>query len=1397
MRLPFDLRSFSDRHVWPTLGLLCVVLFGFIPSSALAQADLTMSVSGVPADEIRGGNFTAQYSVHNQGPDQTSGSVVVTVALDNASIQTLSGGGTGTVNQSDDQNATITYPSFPAGLTITNDVVIVTNGSGGDATVTISVSTGNDSNTANNSFSATVTVPTRPEGDLIGRVYEDANNNGEVDGGDTPIEGVQVGINTGLSRTTNAEGSFEFIDLFRRPYDVTVTLPDGHTLVIPETNPFSVNVEDGGVTTVVILLNDENEPVPGRISGTIVGDRDGLGLLTPMEGVRVFDDLNENGVKDANELDTFTDANGEYEFNEIIPNITFRVRVEVPLWAIPAEPNPAYVVVPVTPGLNEEVNFIFHFGGSLSGFLYLDHDANGAYDETVDERAVDQVGTLEFISSGAPITHAQNVGDALLGEFDFIYLFRGEYRVNWPLRTEWEVSEEPPAQTLTEESPFASDLHYGIYERVNLRGDAFYDLNENGSREAGEPPAPGIDIACTSSGDCQGMTDTSDIQGVFLFDEVQPGTFTIDLTAPEGVNQIISPAGGQFQFILNSGQDNLELQVAVRPPQNGIPYPDLTPTMTVTPAFPAPGDEVTYNINVTNQGQAVALQVGTRIPLLATEFVSATTTQGGCDFDSATSTVVCTHLSLDPGDSVSVTLVVRTTVPGALVTVATATTTSEEPFDGNNSVTLTGEVTDPDISVSLVTSDHQTCTPDWELLPLVAPGSATRSTTDGNITRFSVRVLNEHPLREEVVTLEMSVDGEVVGQPVTMTLPPLESETASFTFETRDKAWKDDGDPRVSPYQILFTVRRGEAEVTDLPVPLEVLPRPLVLVHGLWSNASTWDSWENFATAAHPGWAGRVFAVDNMDTGVSPQETLSASSLLTGQYPLVSSNFTTQSITDNTDALAAFIDDVREQTRSCHIELVAHSMGGLISRRYIQEFMPRLEVDRSRLMDNLIMLGTPNEGSPCTDQVLAGWAAIRENQENDPFANPEDLLPLPPTNIIELSKRSVARFNELITDHKFVAIQSLAGSQYGFTCLSPERGDLFVERSSATAANTPGIVTSFSSSPISHLDMTSTMSVFTDFVLPRLKPDSGEPNGEDVEQTVVAEPARFTASFSPEDYVEIFSAAIPVGGDGATFQVGVADSLSIMIMAPASVSSQVLDPNGTVVWDVQASSEEASGWFRTATFDAGETGEWRVSLDGTDATAAIAVHALNAAFDLEAVIGEPTNDIVPISATVTGSGTPVVSVTSRIDGSDPVTVLLDATGNGMFEGEVPVGLAGTASITVEAQLDGEVRRIRDWVEISTVTDTEKTEIPSAFSLADVFPNPMRGNGTLEVHLPVDTDITVRLFDTLGRQIERIAQMHLPAGVHRVPLQVDTAAGVYLLVVETRNGRSFRRIVISR
>lgn len=59
----------------------------------------------------------------------------------------------------------------------------------------------------------------------------------------------------------------------------------------------------------------------------------------------------------------------------------------------------------------------------------------------------------------------------------------------------------------------------------------------------------------------------------------------------------------------------------------------------------------------------------------------------------------------------------------------------------------------------------------------------------------------------------------------------------------------------------------------------------------------------------------------------------------------------------NAVRLAAFVDGVRARTGAAKVDLVGHSMGGLVSRDYVKN------VGGASKVDSLIMLGTPNYGT--------------------------------------------------------------------------------------------------------------------------------------------------------------------------------------------------------------------------------------------------------------------------------------------------------------------------------------------------------------------------------------------------------------------------------------------------
>lgn len=111
---------------------------------------------------------------------------------------------------------------------------------------------------------------------------------------------------------------------------------------------------------------------------------------------------------------------------------------------------------------------------------------------------------------------------------------------------------------------------------------------------------------------------------------------------------------------------------------------------------------------------------------------------------------------------------------------------------------------------------------------------------------------------------------------------------------------------------------------------------PVVLVHGYNDSA---NSWATYVNALLPS-IGRIgYAVDTLDTGKD--------------------DYVALTIDENALRLKEYITKVKEETHAKQVDIVAHSMGGLISRMYIADFMDRNAPD----VHQLIMLGTPNGGS--------------------------------------------------------------------------------------------------------------------------------------------------------------------------------------------------------------------------------------------------------------------------------------------------------------------------------------------------------------------------------------------------------------------------------------------------
>ena len=347
--------------------------------------------------------------------------------------------------------------------------------------------------------------------------------------------------------------------------------------------------------------------------------------------------------------------------------------------------------------------------------------------------------------------------------------------------------------------------------------------------------------------------------------------------------------------------------------------------------------------------------------------------------------------------------------------------------------------------------------------------------------------------------------------------------------------------------------------------PITVKPRPVVMVHGFISN---WQTWNNYLAPngflASLGLKG--FAVGD---GQVP------GSLNTGVITDPSGR--TNTLAQNAEILGKYISGVKEKTGAEMVDLVVHSMGGMISRYYIDRVM------QDRDVAQLIMLGSPMGGSDCS--VLP--AALG-------FYLPASI------EIRESYMRGV--FNQQITHRKGIEFYDLAGTAINDAFKSPcaeVPNDTVVSFESVNA-----IPLQSSQENVIHSDLTLSDTAFQQFVKPLLL----KPAGSFVSQP---DPAPAEPSESPLDFTRVYTGHVDLGGSTEVtinIEPGVTVASFALYDASRSVDTIVRGASG----DVIELNADRNGFIRVEDpstmlylgygFENPKPGPWKVTVVATDAT---------------------------------------------------------------------------------------------------------------------------------------------------------------------------------------------------
>ncbi|WBF52768.1 SdrD B-like domain-containing protein [Macrococcoides canis] len=428
--------------------------------------------------------------------------------------------------------------------------------------------------------------------DLGNYVWVDADKDGQQDENEEPVSGVTVTLkdDTGkviATTTTDETGHYIFEDLEDGTYTVEFTVPEGYEVTPVTSNEENVDGNSNKAETPATIDGKDNMTID---LGLVVSEKPCVKI-----GDYVWNDENRNGIQDEGEqpiagvtvtledengkviATTTTDENGYYAFECVEPG-KYVVNFETPEGMTPTVKNEGDndgkdsdgTRVPVTVGEEDDLTIDsgFYETPDLGNYVWVDADKDGQQDEN------------EEPVSGVTVTLKDDTGKVIAttttdetGHYIFEDLEDGTYTVEFTVPEGYEVTpvtsnEEnvdgnsnkavTPA-TIDGEDNMTIDLGLVVSEKpcVKIGDYVWNDENRNGIQDKGEQPIAGVTVTLEDENGKVIATTTTDENGYYVFECVEPGKYVVNFETPEGMTPTVKNEGD------NDGKDSDGTRVSV------------------------------------------------------------------------------------------------------------------------------------------------------------------------------------------------------------------------------------------------------------------------------------------------------------------------------------------------------------------------------------------------------------------------------------------------------------------------------------------------------------------------------------------------------------------------------------------------------------------------------------------------------------------------------------------------------------------------------------------------------------------------------------------------------------------------------------------------------------------
>ena len=430
--------------------------------------------------------------------------------------------------------------------------------------------------------------------------------------------------------------------------------------------------------------------------------------------------------------------------------------------------------------------------------------------------------------------------------------------------------------------------------------------------------------------------------------------------------------------------------------------------------------------------------------------------------------------------------------------------------------------------------------------------------TDGDTVHLQVTLQQATP---QTLKINFNLAGQAFSV-ATCSIPANQSKCSTGPFASLGWSWGENGTPLKS--RLLQAVEEN-GNLLGTSEPILVTVRPVVMVHGFISD---WETWKMYLG---PG----GFLANLNIPGFAVGDGQVAGILNTGQ--IFDPAGRTNTIGENAAILGEYIAAVKQKTGAQMVDLVVHSMGGMISRYYIDRVM------QGRDVAQLIMLGSPMGGSDCA--VLPAALGFY----------------LPASIEIRQSYMNGV-FNQQITHRHGVEFFDLAGTAITEAFKSPcsdVPNDTVVSLGSVNAI--PLQAGNFN---IIHSNLTISQAVFETFVKPLLQKTANQ-------FQAVTDPAMAAGNNPPLQFTRVYTGHVEANGS-TQLTINIEPGLQVasfaLYDASRSITSEVRGASGNVI----KLTPEANGFIQlddpSALFWLGygfrepKPGPWRITLQATEVT---------------------------------------------------------------------------------------------------------------------------------------------------------------------------------------------------